>query len=1078
MDTTILEVVLGLALIYAVLAVLVMKLQELWFGNLLRYRTNVLHDLLTEATGGDEALKKKLLQNPLVFALYRGSDAEKHSVLPDSGPSSIPPDVFARALLAELNGGTAPALAHASPSAFFTARAPATLLAATGGSDRPGATAGTDSQVSASGVGNLRIWQALQTLLAGNEASWSGFQAAIAGWFSDIGDRSEGWFQRMANWRTLALSLLLVAALNVDSLHIANSLATDAPVRLGLADLALRVDSQRRSGAAGQGDQPAPASAAAQPMQQLASRMTDAIHQLNAAFLDEAIGGFTTDLAPIKQSCDIVGVGASPNVEKDRQKDKQRDKQKDKQTDEQKDKSTDKPLQQDGQLTVHAMLGNAHIWGRVLPLLQARLEAAQLEGAVDAGKTYRAGYRCVAQISAWVRSATVHTSKAATRAQMQEAAAALESVKSALLTLAERQQGAAASLRRAYQADPDAFQNCQDGAESRSAFDACLRRELAAGLRLPLFWNGEATRTQFCHVERGPAATSALQPQLLSITVQLPPQSAPAGAQPTSAPASAAAAAPAGKASAAVAPTISAAASAQLLPVVVQPAASPGWPCDAAAFAGDARLGLPALQLHSKGGWSGWLLVFAGWLVSALFIALGAPFWFDLIGKVARLRSAGAVRDAAADAQRGRGTQPLPAPAGDGAAAAGSTGGDAADGDGQTPFSDSRNRFEDGLLPVDVLRVQQRLPAEPTGRLDTQTRAAIRAWCVANGQTPVVEELDAVLFLRIVGRPASQGGSTSGSPRPTHGTSQAAVPALATALMQVLRQPGRVDSTQTLFGADLRALAVLFRYHQQRLKQGSTIRPQDCTVFSRSRTLPALLDEVDDLLEADILKADASGQRITFEPPCWMDWAIGELGQVENDARSRAGSNPRILDYLNTAQAGADGDGDHTPWCGAFVAWVLLKYSDYRTAHAADTARDGDPLKALAASDPTLAAIKPVKDPLRAEHWTPMDDGVRKWPGWGQKHVDWKASARFGDIVLFKPQSQDSSGHVAFVVAWDGQQLWALGGNQSRGSRVSVEAWDAREVVAVMTVAMPPPPSPPTPTPIPAPGQTDFDPAI
>jgi hypothetical protein len=32
----------------------------------------------------------------------------------------------------------------------------------------------------------------------------------------------------------------------------------------------------------------------------------------------------------------------------------------------------------------------------------------------------------------------------------------------------------------------------------------------------------------------------------------------------------------------------------------------------------------------------------AGWLLTALAAALGAPFWFDLIGRVVNLRGAGA----------------------------------------------------------------------------------------------------------------------------------------------------------------------------------------------------------------------------------------------------------------------------------------------------------------------------------------------------------------------------------------------------------------------------------------------------
>ena len=151
------------------------------------------------------------------------------------------------------------------------------------------------------------MWRALQTLLPGYEADWPGFEAAVALWFSDIGDRADGWFKRKASRWALVLSTLLVLLLNVDSFNIATTLGHDPALRLGLADLASRIDSQRRSDAAGQGDAPAPPSAAAQPMQQLASRMTDAITQLNSAWRsDEAIGRFRADITPVHLGCSIV----------------------------------------------------------------------------------------------------------------------------------------------------------------------------------------------------------------------------------------------------------------------------------------------------------------------------------------------------------------------------------------------------------------------------------------------------------------------------------------------------------------------------------------------------------------------------------------------------------------------------------------------------------------------------------------------------------------------------------------------------------------------------------------------------
>ena len=38
---------------------------------------------------------------------------------------------------------------------------------------------------------------------------------------------------------------------------------------------------------------------------------------------------------------------------------------------------------------------------------------------------------------------------------------------------------------------------------------------------------------------------------------------------------------------------------------------------------------------------STWYGAVAGWILTAIAIAMGAPFWFDLLGRVARLRSTG-----------------------------------------------------------------------------------------------------------------------------------------------------------------------------------------------------------------------------------------------------------------------------------------------------------------------------------------------------------------------------------------------------------------------------------------------------
>ena len=42
-----------------------------------------------------------------------------------------------------------------------------------------------------------------------------------------------------------------------------------------------------------------------------------------------------------------------------------------------------------------------------------------------------------------------------------------------------------------------------------------------------------------------------------------------------------------------------------------------------------------------EGGWLDWVKRVFGWLITTAAVSLGAPFWFDLMGKVANLRGAG-----------------------------------------------------------------------------------------------------------------------------------------------------------------------------------------------------------------------------------------------------------------------------------------------------------------------------------------------------------------------------------------------------------------------------------------------------
>jgi hypothetical protein len=66
--------------------------------------------------------------------------------------------------------------------------------------------------------------------------------------------------------------------------------------------------------------------------------------------------------------------------------------------------------------------------------------------------------------------------------------------------------------------------------------------------------------------------------------------------------------------------------------------------------------GLKALAAH-------WAFNFAGWMLTAIAVSLGAPFWFDMLNKLINLRLAGVKPDKATPVQASGGAEVIAAPA-------------------------------------------------------------------------------------------------------------------------------------------------------------------------------------------------------------------------------------------------------------------------------------------------------------------------------------------------------------------------------------------------------------------------------
>jgi len=1030
MDNVILDVVLGLGLIYAVLALLTTKVQEVWFGQMRSGRVRNLHKMLDEAVGHDSALKDKILANPMIFALWEGVDAaKKPKFWSAEGPSAIPPDLFARALLVALYDD--PQGAHPSkvytPEAFIRNKAPP-----------EGAAAGTANSV----------WRTLRALLPGHEADWPGFEQAIADWFKAVGERADGWYQRYAQNRSLLVAVAVVGLVNADTFSIADRLANDPDLRRSLATIAQNVVRQREeaSASAGTSKPTAPAASALSPEDRTESSLEKAAALIHSTYGRDDVAKFDPNFA-------AMGVELPPTDSKTNSKPNQKAS---------KASSTPVPgalveecakASTDTRLIAETsrasdksrvFLSNPINWLYVIPTLQTevrilRRPARLKNGLLDDSARENIGlaniHDCVARLSGLVALAANQTTGATSRESLNEAVKQLDQAAAAIR---EWMQGNAVtlSLRRLFQADPDAFSRCsEDAATTRDTLQQCVLAAQLGRVNLPLGWGEVHRRLTLCRVvveplRARPPDTATSTAGVVASTEDKsgkPKKSVPEkrDTQPTAASGAStgsdssadamASAAPA-SAAASVASGVDAAVLTQLKLVVRQEMErekaqrwkgldASGWAdglCgEPRQFDGNAALRLPRMQLVGPDfpRVAFWVI---GLLLTALLVALGAPFWFDVLGRVVKLRAAGskAQDDALA---------PPKDPAGGKGASAG-TGG--AGGDGDEPFSLARNVLERVLTAGDVLALQAVLGAPRTGALDKATRAAIETRSRQLGLPPS-DEVTLVLFQQLVGRmPEGLGSMSEPAASMRLDVEDARVPRLATALMTVTDFAGRIAVPPASVTNDVRALAVLWRYKRE-LEKNANVPDLDVAHDANTR------HKLDEIPAGDVLALlDEKVPPKVYprsESARWMDWAMGELGQAEAmspAASTRAGSNRRILEYFETC--GDTVSAESVAWCAAFVSWVLQQH------HTVDLKQ----AKTIGHKDAVF--FGGAGSTFGTRIWSSTIDA---WP---------PAQAKFGDVVTTVRQNGNvAEHHVGFLISVDGDSIWLLSGNYS--NRVGID---------------------------------------
>lgn len=223
-----LDVAVGMAFLYLLLALMVTTLQEL-IASLLRLRAKHLYRAITDMLeAGDRGLALKVYRHTLVRNLTQSPPSLERgapSWLGSGLPSYIPSRTFAIVLLDVL-------------------RHEKGLSEAVGASRVLGQ---ADQYVDALPDGKLR--QALQLLVGDAQALGDSVESRarvvserIETWFNERMARASGWYKRSAQVWSLVIAAVVTLIANADSIHVVQRLWSDSDLRSAVAATAQAYD--------------------------------------------------------------------------------------------------------------------------------------------------------------------------------------------------------------------------------------------------------------------------------------------------------------------------------------------------------------------------------------------------------------------------------------------------------------------------------------------------------------------------------------------------------------------------------------------------------------------------------------------------------------------------------------------------------------------------------------------------------------------------------------------------------------------------------------------------------------------
>jgi hypothetical protein len=233
MDMRIIEVAIGLVLVFAISSLLVSTLHEIWTG-LRKSRGDSLLLGLCSLLGDDDVtvgqmrrrflpkaqpspFTRSLMAHPLLVSQSLGS-ADKQNL-----PSYLPSDVFINALISQLSTMATGGVRGADPQTWFNAvKASTDARGASGDAYQP----------------KPALLTTLATLLQGAENDWPTFEARLRAWYDSVQERAAGWYRRDTQLRLVVMGFLVAYMANLNPFVIAPRLWNDPVVRAAAVGVA------------------------------------------------------------------------------------------------------------------------------------------------------------------------------------------------------------------------------------------------------------------------------------------------------------------------------------------------------------------------------------------------------------------------------------------------------------------------------------------------------------------------------------------------------------------------------------------------------------------------------------------------------------------------------------------------------------------------------------------------------------------------------------------------------------------------------------------------------------------------